>query len=65
MVKHTQVIRWKIANELFDCVWPFCGIGAERDKHDSLAVIQWNYWKFWNYKYFTFHKIIANLIVVI
>ena len=23
MVKHTQ-----IADELFECVWPFCGVGA-------------------------------------
>ena len=30
MVKHTQTIRWQIADELFECVWPFCGIGAER-----------------------------------
>ena len=30
MVKHTQTIRRQIANELFECVWPFCEIGAER-----------------------------------
>ena len=30
MVKHTQTIRRQIADELFECVWPFCGIGAER-----------------------------------
>ena len=28
MVKHTQTIDWQIANELFECVWPFCGIGT-------------------------------------
>ena len=28
MVKHTQAICWQIANELFECVWPFYGIGA-------------------------------------
>ena len=27
MVKHTQTIRRQIANELFECVWQFCGIG--------------------------------------
>ena len=32
MVKHTQTIRQKIADELFECVWPFCEIGAERIK---------------------------------
>ena len=30
MVKHSQTIRRQIADELFECVWPFCGIGAER-----------------------------------
>ena len=29
MVKHTQTIRRQIPDELFECVWPFCGIGAE------------------------------------
>ena len=28
MVKHTQTIRREIADELFECVWPFYGIGA-------------------------------------
>ena len=23
-----QTIRWQIADELFECVWPFCGVGA-------------------------------------
>ena len=27
MVKHTQTIRLQIADELFECVWPFFGIG--------------------------------------
>ena len=35
MVKRTQTIRRQIAKELFDCVGPFCGIGAERVKTDS------------------------------
>ena len=30
MAKHTQAIRRKFANELFECVWPFCGTGAYR-----------------------------------
>ena len=25
---NTQTIRRQIADELFECVWPFCGIGA-------------------------------------
>ena len=30
MVKHTQTIRRQFPNELFECVWPFCWIGAEK-----------------------------------
>ena len=28
MVKHTQTIRRQFPDELFECVWPFYGIGA-------------------------------------
>ena len=28
MVKHIQTIRPQIADELFECVWTFCGIGT-------------------------------------
>ena len=28
MAKHTQTIRWQFAYQLFECVWPFYGIGA-------------------------------------
>ena len=28
MVKHTQTIRRQIVDELFECVWRFCEIGA-------------------------------------
>ena len=27
-VKHTQAIRRQIVDELFECVWPFCGVGG-------------------------------------
>ena len=30
MIKHTQTIRRQIADELFECVCPFCEIGAKR-----------------------------------
>ena len=30
MVKYTQIFRQQIANELFECVWPFYGIGTLR-----------------------------------
>ena len=29
MVKQTQTIRRQFANKLFECVRPFCGIGAK------------------------------------
>ena len=32
MFKHTQKIRRQIGNELFECVWPFCGIDAKSVK---------------------------------
>ena len=32
MVKHTQPIRRQIADELFECVWPFYEFGALRVK---------------------------------
>ena len=28
MVKNTQTIRRQFVDELFECVWPFCGIDA-------------------------------------
>ena len=30
MVKHTQTIRRQFTDELFECVWTFCKIGAKR-----------------------------------
>ena len=30
MVKHTKAICRQFADELFECIWSFCGIGAER-----------------------------------
>ena len=30
VVKHTQTIRRQIADELFEYVWPFLGVGAKR-----------------------------------
>ena len=32
MVKHTETIRRQIADKLFECVLPFCEIGAKRVK---------------------------------
>ena len=32
MVKHTETIYLQIADELFECVWPFCEIRAKRVK---------------------------------
>ena len=30
MVKHTQVIRRQIVDDLFECVWPFCEIDPKK-----------------------------------
>ena len=38
MAKHTQTIRQQIAEELFECVWPFCEIGAERFNSGSVTL---------------------------
>ena len=29
MVKHTQAIRRQKPDKLFECVWPFYGVGAK------------------------------------
>ena len=47
MIKHTQTIRRQIADELFECVWSFCGIGAWRvneysvDKSGGIVTFPW------------------------
>ena len=28
MIKHTQTIRRQFADELFECIWSFCDVGA-------------------------------------
>ena len=33
MPKHTQTIRQQIADESFECVWPFCEIGTKGVKN--------------------------------
>ena len=38
MVKHTQTIPWLTADELFECVWPFCGVGTQRVHHRHQAI---------------------------
>ena len=35
--KHTQTIRRQIADELFECVSPFCGIDASRVKIQDIS----------------------------
>ena len=39
MVERTQTIPRQIADELFECVWPFCEIGTERVK--SYVADEW------------------------
>ena len=35
MVKHSQTIRRDFADELFECVWPFCEVGVKRVKYQD------------------------------
>ena len=51
MVKHTQTIRRKIADELFEYVWPICGVDAERVKMELFVeianfhkILHFGYW---------------------
>ena len=34
MVKHIQTTRRQIVNELFECVWSFCRIGASSKQNN-------------------------------
>ena len=47
MVKHSQTICRLTADELFECVWPFCGVGTYRAnaKTFSSSISVW--WKFY------------------
>ena len=55
MIKHTQTIR-RQKDELFECVLPFCGVGAERVKYASDSFVTWNILEF-------FDKIPSNCFV--
>ena len=45
MVKHTQTIRRQFADELFECAWSFCGVGAYRVKETgNLFDMIWSKW---------------------
>ena len=46
MIKDTQTIRQKIADELFDCVWPFCEIDAKRVNQQVYNKIVVHYGRF-------------------
>ena len=30
MIKHTQTIRWQVADKILGCVWSFFGVSAQR-----------------------------------
>ena len=40
MIKHTETIRRQFADKLFECVWPFCEIGASGDKNVFMRVLR-------------------------
>ena len=39
MVKNSQTSRRQIADGLFECVWPFCGVGTLRIKSAGMVSI--------------------------
>ena len=39
MVKHTQTMHQQFADELFQCVRPFCGVGTSRLNTDNLLTL--------------------------
>ena len=47
IVKYTQTIDRQTADELFECVWPFCDIGAYRVKVFVASMI----WKIPKHRY--------------
>ena len=46
MAKHTQTIRRQIADELFECFWPFFEIGAQRVKKTNFSILKFIYFQF-------------------
>ena len=44
MVKHTQTIHRQIADELFECVWQFGGVGNWRDKAKPAIIRKFGGW---------------------
>ena len=50
MVKRAQTNRRQIANKLFECVWSFCGVGAQRLKygyHNFTSIVSCHQYCFW------------------
>ena len=44
IVEHAQTIRREIADELFECVWPLCEIGAKRvNMHVTFVKAEWHF----------------------
>ena len=39
MLKHTQIIHRQFANELFEFIWPFCGVSVERVKKIGVRIM--------------------------
>ena len=40
MVKSSQTIRRQFADELFECVWPFCDIDASMESLEEKKVFR-------------------------
>ena len=58
MGKHTQTIRRQIADELFECVWPFVKLALKGLSGKSVVVIK-GYYKqrgVWNLNFWVTHQ---------
>ena len=59
MVQHTQTIRQQAANELFECVWPFCGLALKNIPGYGFSLIH-----FFLYKYRIEDTVMQSLWIV-
>ena len=64
MVKHTQTVCRQFADELFECVWPFCGVGAEKVKtKNKWLTVNLSVWQFEKRKTdLIFHNLVPRAV---
>ena len=63
MVKHSQIIRRQTADELFECVWPLCGVGVEGVIAELFNILCWQaFLVLDHFRYFSI-LVLVNLIL--